>query len=193
MLQDSIQLKYYDPYTISTWSEYSIIIQRNWVRGVTGTRINFISLYKLRQISRVISTIISVNTVNARANMKNRLYPRILFQQPLEGYLVIHTINEQAIDSNKRKVKIHNIGLGGLSFSTDLDFPMKDGISLTLKVDILSLGTVSGELAWKQKKYNDTYYYGLKAIVCNLNYLKGCLNATIVGETPYKPFNNRVL
>ncbi|WP_227937164.1 PilZ domain-containing protein [Alkalihalobacillus deserti] len=125
--------------------------------------------------------------------MKNRLYPRILFQQPLEGYLVIHTINEQAIDSNKRKVKIHNIGLGGLSFSTDLDFPMKDGISLTLKVDILSLGTVSGELAWKQKKYNDTYYYGLKAIVCNLNYLKGCLNATIVGETPYKPFNNRVL
>jgi hypothetical protein len=107
--------------------------------------------------------------------MNNRLYPRILFPNPLKGELAIHTINEEVIDSKKRTIAIHNIGLGGLAFSTDLDIPIKNGIALTLKINLFSLGTVTGELAWKQKEDGNTYHYGLKAIVCDSTYLRGCL------------------
>jgi hypothetical protein len=119
--------------------------------------------------------------------MDRRLFDRVAFTPPLKGRISIITINGKAIESNNRTVEVHNVGMGGLCFSTNLAFPIDDGNTFTLKIDMFPLGTVTGHLVWKQKR-DAGYYYGVKTITCNLKFLQtfSLLDTTnlYTGNTP---------
>ncbi|MFC0560997.1 hypothetical protein ACFSUR_14315 [Halalkalibacter alkalisediminis] len=91
------------------------------------------------------------------------------YQKPLKAHLIIEEI------SNKSKeIDVHTMDSFGLSFSTDLDFPSKEETSLTLKIKFFALGEVTGEVIRKEMGYDGRYVYELKALSCNLQYLKTC-------------------
>ncbi|WP_227937097.1 hypothetical protein [Alkalihalobacillus deserti] len=103
----------------------------------------------------------------------SRFYPMMSYQKPLKAYLTIEEINGMTFSSSKSKeIDVHESNSLGLSFSTDLDFPMKEETPLTFKIKFFTLGEMTGEITQKEKRYNGGYYYDLKAIACNLQYLK---------------------
>ena len=102
--------------------------------------------------------------------MRNkRFYAMMSNQKPLKAHLTI-----EAISNKSKEIDVHTMDSSGLSFSTDLDFPCKEDIPLTLKIRFYALGEMTGEIIEKKMDYDGRYVYELKAITCTLQYLKTC-------------------
>lgn len=90
-------------------------------------------------------------------------------RKPLKAHLMV-----DAISNKFKEIDVHRMDSIGLSFSSDLNFPMKNEIPLTLKIKFHALGEITGEILDKKLGYDGRYVYQLKAITCTLQYLKTC-------------------
>lgn len=107
----------------------------------------------------------------------NRYFSMMPFHKPLKAHLTIEEVNGIRLPStNSKEIDVLEIQSFGLLFSTDLDFPIKEEAPLTLKIKFYALGEMTGEILHKRKQYGGGggFEYELKAIACNLQYLKAC-------------------
>ncbi|MDT8860363.1 hypothetical protein N0O92_08965 [Alkalihalobacillus sp. MEB130] len=104
--------------------------------------------------------------------MKSLLYPSMNFQKPMNADVSIAEFNGQVIKSSKKKVSVYDLSSEGLSFSTNLDFPLLKEVPLVLKVELFSQCTFTGEVAMKEEKEDGLFYYRLNVTTCSLLFYK---------------------
>ncbi|WP_088104334.1 PilZ domain-containing protein [Halalkalibacter urbisdiaboli] len=106
--------------------------------------------------------------------MENRrIYQRIDLQTPVTADIYIYKLEGREIESKKIRVPIENVGLGGFSYRSNLNFPIGEDVPVLFKVYLLTGITLYGEIVWK-KEEEEEYNYGFKITSCDMRYFLHC-------------------
>jgi hypothetical protein len=74
--------------------------------------------------------------------------------------------------SHTTLLKVENMSLTGLRFTSDLNFPVTDELVLSLEFSLLGRNIfLLGTIVWKQKTAV-SYIYGFEIISSNIGYMK---------------------
>ncbi|KHF38693.1 hypothetical protein [Halalkalibacter okhensis] len=122
--------------------------------------------------------------------MENRLFPALNFHKPLSADVSIAELNGVDVNSSKTKVLVSDISSEGLSFSTNLDFPILSENSFILRVELFSKCTFTGEIEAKEER-DGAFYYKLNVRTCNLLFYKlfDHMHNTHYAKTPVPYFD----
>lgn len=102
--------------------------------------------------------------------MKYRSYKRIYFDNPLKGLVSITKVHGYPVKTKSSPIAIHNLSHGGLSFSSNLDFPLKD-MELLFKIHLLGKSiNLKGTISWQRQDANGLYYYGVQLGTLNVQF-----------------------
>ncbi|WP_409300078.1 PilZ domain-containing protein [Peribacillus sp. SCS-155] len=104
--------------------------------------------------------------------MDRRTEKRVNFKQPKPVKAKIHQLGNRSLPSGTAEVKIENISLNGLRFSSDLDFPITKEMDLTFEIELLGEhSSIAGSILWKEK-IESGYMYGVEINITNPAYIK---------------------
>lgn len=95
-------------------------------------------------------------------NENKREFFRVYLDIPLCSQITLLKINGQEINMGYSNVCINDIGPGGLLFTSDLDFPIKDNISFKFKTKLLnSRVLLEGQIVRKIIVNEGIFKYGV--------------------------------
>ena len=98
-----------------------------------------------------------------QANINRRKYFRILFKYPLLGSMTVQVFNHKPVQIGSSSILIEDLGAGGLSYQSNIKFPLNKGLILGIKTTILD-HTLSfiGRNVWCKEIDNQLYQYGFE-------------------------------
>ena len=98
-----------------------------------------------------------------QANINRRKYFRILFKYPLLGSMTVQVFNHKPVQIGSSSILIEDLGAGGLSYQSNIKFPLNKGLILGIKTTILDQ-TLSfiGRNVWCKEIDNQLYQYGFE-------------------------------
>ena len=98
-----------------------------------------------------------------QANINRRKYFRILFKYPLLGSMTVQVFNHKPVQIGSSSILIEDLGAGGLSYQSNIKFPLNKGLILGIKTTILD-HTLSfiGRNVWCKEVDNQLYQYGFE-------------------------------
>ena len=98
-----------------------------------------------------------------QANINRREYFRILFKYPLLGSMTVQVFNHKPVQIGSSSILIEDLGAGGLSYQSNIKFPLNKGLILGIKTTILDQ-TLSfiGRNVWCKEVDNQLYQYGFE-------------------------------
>ena len=98
-----------------------------------------------------------------QANINRRKYFRILFKYPLLGTMTVQVFNNKPVQIGSSSILIEDLGAGGLSYQSNIKFPLNKGLILGIKTTILD-HTLSfiGRNVWCKEIDNHLYQYGFE-------------------------------
>ncbi|MRH41284.1 hypothetical protein GH741_01185 [Aquibacillus halophilus] len=100
--------------------------------------------------------------------MERRDRARLKAKQPPSANATIFSTTGSMMSHNTTVVKLHNFGLEGLSFTSELEFSIHEYLAMHL--DLFSPKTqVCGEIVWK-KEANNSFIYGLNIHTADFTY-----------------------
>ena len=70
-------------------------------------------------------------------NINRRKYFRILFKYPLLASLTVQVVNHKPVQIGSSSILIEDLGAGGLSYQSNIKFPLNKGFILEIKTTIL--------------------------------------------------------
>lgn len=102
--------------------------------------------------------------------MKYRTYKRVYFANPIKAQISITKVQGYPVQTKSSAVHIHNFSNGGLSFSSQLNFPL-DEMELMFHVHIFGKSMcLKGTASWQRKGPNGLYYYGVRLTKLNIQF-----------------------
>jgi hypothetical protein len=98
---------------------------------------------------------------------KYRIYKRITFKNPINSYVSITKVYGNPVRTKSTQVRIHDISQGGLSFTSDLNFPSNE-MELSFNLQLFGQNMVlKGTIIWQKQDSNGRYHYGVKLTTLN--------------------------
>lgn len=95
-----------------------------------------------------------------------RRYFRVPLSIPLGAMMVVEKINNETVTLGGSKIKILDIGPGGLKFASRINLPLKKQILLRFHSTILGTNVdLLGNLVWKNHCDDDFYNYGVEFLI----------------------------
>ncbi|WP_456273274.1 EAL domain-containing protein [Bacillus sp. AK031] len=92
-----------------------------------------------------------------------RNFYRLQLTIPLEGRITIKKINDKAVSIGKTPVVVNNIGPGGLSFVSHIQFPVRKDMQLELHTEVMGKQLICpGQIVWKEETDKEFYRYGVE-------------------------------
>ncbi|WP_170253946.1 EAL domain-containing protein [Acetobacterium paludosum] len=109
---------------------------------------------------------ILVNISPIMPQIERREYFRLKFYQLLKAELKIVKIKDKKMNVGNTKILIKNIGPGGLSFISNIKFPLERDFTLQFETTLLN-NTVktNGCPVWMEEINDDFYQYGVKFLI----------------------------
>jgi hypothetical protein len=99
----------------------------------------------------------------SKEKTEKRAYIRFKCPTPLCSSLIVKRINNKIIDSQSDNICIEDIGHGGVSFLSHIDYPIIGDINYELLIVVLDLRILlSGQLVRKFNIEDNIFKYGLK-------------------------------
>lgn len=94
-----------------------------------------------------------------KTGRENRVFKR--YSIKLTASMRVKSIGNELVNTNFAPVEIKDLSLGGLSFISVLDIPIRSDVILEFNTQLF--GKISGFIIWK-KKNKDFFHYGVKII-----------------------------
>ncbi|WP_078378835.1 EAL domain-containing protein [Sutcliffiella halmapala] len=95
-----------------------------------------------------------------------RQFFRIDFPHQLRGELTIKQIKGKDVQLGKAGIVVENIGVGGLRFISNIQFPVRPDLIISIQTTILGETRSNlGKIVWKDEGPDAFYYYGVEFIV----------------------------
>jgi hypothetical protein len=104
--------------------------------------------------------------------MKTRKHKRIDLKSPIMVKGKIHKFKNKYGLNHTTLLKVENISLTGLRFSSALNFPVTNDLILSLEFSLLGRKNhLLGTIVWKRKTTTN-YVYGFEIISSNIGYIQ---------------------
>jgi len=107
-----------------------------------------------------------VNISPVIPQIERREYFRLKFYQLLKAELKIVKIKDKKMNVGNTKILIRNIGPSGLSFISNIKFPLERDFTLQFETTLLNnIVKTNGSPVWMEEIDDDFYQYGVKFLI----------------------------
>jgi hypothetical protein len=148
---------------IENWEQLAFLSESNCYAGQGYLYSRPVNFAKIDELLATGHCLPSLNNATFTPPVERRKAFRLIFGKFLKAELTILKIKDRKMQVGYSKARIKNIGPGGLSFVSNIQFPLER--DFTLKFTMTLLGkklAVIGIPVWRQEADNKLFEYGVK-------------------------------